>query len=88
MDVNGVECLWNKPTRTTDMSSACTDHVFARTADTDKTEVAISVPEAGMPDQKMPAGGKWAVWQVHVGGGQVNDCKIMPSSKQPQYCID
>ena len=53
MAANGLESLINEPTRVTEYSETCIDHVFVRIASKNTTVVDVSVVHAEITDHSM-----------------------------------
>lgn len=53
MSENGLECILNEPTRITEQSQTCIDHVFVRVANKNMLEVSATVIPADITDHCM-----------------------------------
>lgn len=78
--LNGLECLLKQPTRITDSTSTCIDHVFARIANKDNTGVEVIVVEANITDHAM------SLTTVNVRDLEVG--RQLIGLEQPAYQVD
>lgn len=79
----GLECLLNEPTRVTENTVSCIDHVYARVASKVDAEVDVAVLQANVSDHAM------IVINVCVcGDGTLGEGGGVPTAGPPVYRID
>ncbi|KAG8282827.1 hypothetical protein J6590_028799 [Homalodisca vitripennis] len=77
MAVNGFECLVEEPTRVTDQSETCIDHVYVRVANKNTVSVDAAVIHAGITDHSMV---QVSVAVRLLGGGGEGAEPVSPST--------
>lgn len=84
MAINGLECVLNEPTRITEHSKTCIDHVFARLSDKSIATVEATVKQLDITDHSLVQ----VIVRVLVGGGGSRTRDLPPSPSTVRYRTD